>query len=197
MSPPPPPALNRVKHGDPTADQIVRDPSRLVSRRSYQAQRPNSGYYRVFYKAFLLIILDFGGFLESQNSRLCFGAKSFVIGQKLAKLRKEDRWSQPVPTVGPIQNSVPRDFQFFLARDQIFFYVDSATVRREKKKRKKEKRYCGQREEFFRFFAGSLPLGRRISTILCTWCERISHAVDVTVHVWSGLLVRDWTDYWS
>ena len=31
------------------------------------------------------------GVLKSQVFKLCFGAKSFVIGKKLAKLRKEDQ----------------------------------------------------------------------------------------------------------
>ena len=32
------------------------------------------------------------GVLKSQVFKLCFGAKSFVLGEKLAKLRKEEDW---------------------------------------------------------------------------------------------------------
>ena len=50
------------------------------------------------------------GVLKSQVFKLCFGAKSFVPGKKLAKLRKEkDRRSQPAPTVGPVQISVHQE----------------------------------------------------------------------------------------
>ena len=76
------------------------------------------------------------GVLKSQVFKLCFGAKSFVPGKKLAKLRKEeDRRSQPAPMVGPtapmvgpMQVSVHREIFKFSWR--VAKSVSSSTVRR-------------------------------------------------------------------
>ena len=78
------------------------------------------------------------------------------------------------------------DFQFFLARGQICFEFDSATVKREKKRkeRTKEKKACGQKqkEEISLIFWRALSLEKEIDGCLHL-VRRISHAVDVAVHV--------------
>ena len=74
--------------------------------------------------------------LKCQVFKLCVGATSFVLGKKLARLRKEeDRWNQPAqtvgstaPTVGPMQVSVQREifnFSWHVAKS-----VLSSTERR-------------------------------------------------------------------
>ena len=75
------------------------------------------------------------GVLKSQVFKLCFGAKGFVPGKKLAKLRKEDWRGQPAPTVGPtaptvgpMQVSVHREIFNFSWR--VAKSVLSSTVRR-------------------------------------------------------------------
>ena len=79
------------------------------------------------------------------------------------------------------------DFQFFLARGQICFEFDSATVKREKKEkkeRKKKKKACGQKqkEEISLIFRRASSLEKEIDGCLHL-VRRISHAVDVAVHV--------------
>ena len=75
-------------HGDLAADQIVRGPSGGCHGDLISA--PDSGYFRVFDKSFLVGNFVLADVLKSQDLKLCFGAKSFVLGQKLAKLGKEE-----------------------------------------------------------------------------------------------------------
>ena len=49
-------------------------------------------------------------------------------------------------------------------------------------------------KRFSWFFAGRIPLRRRKLTILCSWREIF--LMQSFVRVWSGLLVRNWTDGW-
>ena len=74
----------------------------------------------------------------------------------------------------------------------MFFEFDSARVKREKKERTKEKKDCGQRqrEKISLYFRRASSLEKEINDSLHP-VRRISHAVDLAVHVSSGLLVRD------
>ena len=165
------------------------------------SQRPTSGTLEYSTNRFCGETYVLAGVLKSQVFNLCFGAKNFVLGKKLAKLRKEeDRWSQPAPTVGPtaptvgpMQVSVHREIFHFSWR--VAKSVLSSRVRRwnvkKKKEQRKRKTVAKGKEKIFR-----RPLEKEIDDCLHL-VRRISHAVDVTVHVWSGLLVRDWTDNWS
>ena len=77
-----------ICHGDPAADQIVRGPS--GGCRGDLISTPDFGYSRVFYKSFLRGNLRFGGCFEKPSLQALFWSKSFVLGKKLAKLRKEE-----------------------------------------------------------------------------------------------------------
>ena len=74
------------------------------------------------------------------------------------------------------------DFQFFLARGQICFEFDSATVKCEKKK-KEGKKDCSQRqkEKISLIFRRTSSFEKEIDDCLHL-VRRISHAVDVAVH---------------
>ena len=157
------------------------------------SQRPTPGTTEYSTNRFCGETYILVGVLKSQVFKLCFGAKSFVLGKKLAKLRKEeDRWSQPAPTVGPtaptvgpMQVSVHREifnFSWHLAKS-----VLSSTVRRwnvkKKKERKKKKDYGQkQREEISLIFRRASSLEKEIDGCLHL-VRRTSHAVDVAVHV--------------
>ena len=100
------------------------------------SQRPTPGTIEYSTNRFCGKTYVLAGVLKSQVFKLCFGAKSFVRGKKLAKLRKEEDWrSQPAPTVGPtaptvgpMQVSVHREiFKFFW---RVAKSVLSSTVRR-------------------------------------------------------------------
>ena len=126
------------------------------------SQRPTPGTIEYSTNRFCGETYVLAGVLKSQVFKLCFGAKSFVPGKKLAKLRKEDDWrSQPAPTVGPtaptvgptaptvgpMQVSVHREIFNFSWR--VAKSVLSSTVRRwnvKKKERTKEKKDRGQRQ---------------------------------------------------
>ena len=100
------------------------------------SQRPTPGTIEYSTKRFCGETYVLAGVLKSQVFKLCFGAKSFVPGKKLAKLRKEEDWqSQPAPTVGPtaptvgpMQVSVHREIFNFSWR--VAKSVLSSTVRR-------------------------------------------------------------------
>ena len=89
------------------------------------------------------------GVLKSQVFKLCFGAKSFVPGKKIGKVTKRRRSVKPTSANGGTNRAnggtnasfcTSGDFQFFLARGQICFEFDSATVKREKKEKKERKK---------------------------------------------------------
>ena len=123
------------------------------------SQRPTPGTIEYSTNHFCAETYVLAGVLKNQVFKLCFGAKSFVPGKKLAKLRKEEDWrSQPAPmvgptaptvgptapTVGPMQVSVHREifsFSWHVAKS-----VLSSSTKRKKKKRKNKGKDCGQRQ---------------------------------------------------
>ena len=76
------------------------------------------------------------------------------------------------------------DFQFFLARGQICFEFDSATVKREKTKERTKEKVCAQRqiEKISLIFRRTSSFEKEIDDCLHL-VRRISHAVDAAVHV--------------
>ena len=100
------------------------------------SQRPTLGTIESSTNRFCGETYVLAGVLKSQVFKLCFVAKSFVPGKKLAKLRKEEDWrSQPAPTVGPtaptvgpMQVSVHREIFNFSWR--VAKSVLNSTVRR-------------------------------------------------------------------
>ena len=135
--------VQRSHHGDPAADQIVRGPS--GGCRGDLISTPDSGYYRVFYKSFLWENLRFDGCFETPSLQALFWRKKLRSWQKIGKVTKRRRSVKPTCANGGtnLANGGTNasfctlgDFQFFLARGQICFEFDSATVKREKKKRK-------------------------------------------------------------
>ena len=107
------------------------------------SQRPTPGTIEYSTNRFCGETYVLAGVLKSKVFKLCFGAKIFVPGKKLAKLQKEDdRRSQPAPTVGPtaptvgpMQVSVHREnfnFSWRVAKS-----VLSSTVRRWNVKKRK------------------------------------------------------------
>ena len=54
------------------------------------SQRPTSGTLEYSTNRFCGETYVLAGVLKSQVFKLCFGAKNFVLGKKLAKLRKEE-----------------------------------------------------------------------------------------------------------
>ena len=171
---------------------IVRGPS--GGCRGDLISTPDSGYYRVFYKSFLWGNLRFGGCFEKPSLQALFWCKKLRSRKKIGKVTK--RRTLPMPTCanggtnranGGTNASfcTSGDFQFFLARGQVCFEFDSATVKREKKKeRTKEKKDCGQRqrEKISLIFRRASSLEKEIGDCLHL-VRRISHAVDVGVHV--------------
>ena len=160
-------------HGDLTTDQIVCGPS--GGCRGDLISTPDSRYYRVFYKSFLWRNLRFGGCFEKPRRQALFWCKKLRSWQKIGKVSKRRRSVKRTCANGGTNASfcTSGDFQFFLARGQVCFGFDSATVKREKK-RTKEKKDCGQRQRenisfiFRRACASSLE---RKSMIVYTWCE--------------------------
>ena len=181
-------------HGDPAADQIVRSFS--GGCRGDLISTPDSGYYRVFYKSFLWGNLRFGGCFEKPSLQALFRCKKLRSRQKIGKVTKRRRSVKPTCANGGTNRAnggtnasfcTSGDFQFFLARGQICFEFDSATVKREKKKRKertKEKKACGQKqkEKISLIFRRASSLEKEIDGCLHL-VRRISHAVDVAAHV--------------
>ena len=156
------------------------------------SQRPTPGTIEYSTNRFCGETYVLAGVLKSQVFKLCFGAKIFVPGKKLAKLQKEDdRRSQPAPTVGPtaptvgpMQVSVHREIFNFSWR--VAKSVLSSTVRRwnVKKRKIKENKDCGQRqrEKISLIFRRASSLEKEIDDCLHL-VRRISHPVDVGVHV--------------
>ena len=111
--------------------------------------------------------------------------------QKIGKVTKRRRSVKPTCAYGGTNRanggtnasfSTSGDFQFFLARGQICFEFDSATVKREKK-RKNEGKDCAQRQrEKISFIRRTSSLEKEIDDCLHL-VRRNSHAVDVAVHV--------------
>ena len=172
-------------HGDPAADQIVRGPSGCVT--VILSQRPTPGTIEYSTNRFCGETYVLAGVLKSQDFKLSFGAKSFVLGKKLAKLRKEeDRWSQPAPTVGPtaptvgpMQVSVHREifnFSWRVAKSVLSSTVRRWNVKKKKKERTKERKTVAKGKEkiFLLFFAG-LALTLHSSWIMDTirWLHRL------------------------
>ena len=134
---------------------------------------PDSGYYRLFYKSFLSGNLRFGGCFEKPSLQALFWCKKLRSGRKIGKVMKRRIPVKPTCANGGTNRAnggtnasfcTSGDFQFFLARGQICFEFDSATVKREKKKRKnegKEKfRLKARRKDFFNF-SQSFVFGER------------------------------------
>ena len=119
---------------------------------------PDCGYYRIFYKLFLVgNVYVLAGVLKSQDFKLCFGAKSFVLGQKLAKLCREDRWSQPAPTVGSMQVSVHREVSIFFGTWPNLFWFwqcDGQTWKKKNEQRKETLWPKAKGNYFFNFSKG-------------------------------------------
>ena len=131
-----------VKHGDPAADQIVRGPS--GGCRGDLISTPDSGYYRVFYKSFLSGNSRFGGCFEKPSLQALFWCKNFRSRKRICKVTKRRRSAKPTCVNGGTNRAnggtnasfcTLGDFQFFLARGQVCFEFDSATVKREKKRK--------------------------------------------------------------
>ena len=141
------------RHGDPAADQIVREPS--GGCRGDLISTPDSGYYRVFYKSFLWGNLSFGGCFEKPSLQALFWCKKLRSRKKIGKVTKRRRSAKPTCANGGTNASfcTSGDFQFFLARGQVCFEFDSATVKREKKKERRKKRLWpkAKRKDFFNF----------------------------------------------
>ena len=186
-------------HGDLAADQIVRSPS--GGCRGDLISTPDSGYNRVFYKSFLWGNLRFGGCFEKPSLQALFWCKKLRSRKKIGKVTKRRRLAKPTCANGGTNRAnggtnasfcTSGDFQLFLARGQVCFEFDSATVKREKKRKNEGKKDCGkrQREKISLIFRRALSLEKEIDDCLHQ-VRRISHAVDVGVHVLSGLLVRD------
>ena len=127
-------------HGDPAADQIVRGPS--GGCRGDLMSTPDSGYYRLFYKSFLSGNLRFGGCFEKPSLQALFWCKKLRSARKIGKVMKRRIPVKPTCANGGTNASfcTSGDFQFFLARGQICFEFDSATVKREKKKKKERRK---------------------------------------------------------
>ena len=185
------PAENFV-HGDPAADQIVRGPS--GGCRGDLISTPDSGYSRVFYQSFLWGNLRFGGCFEKPSLPALFWCKKLRSRQKIGKVTKRRRSVKPTCANGGTNRAnggtnasfcTSGNFPFFLACGQICFQFESATVKREKKKeRTKEKKDCSQRqrENISLIFRRASSLEKEIDDCL-HMVRRISHAVDVAVHV--------------
>ena len=130
------------------------------------SQRPTSGTPEYSTNRFCGETYVLAGVLKSQVFKLCFGAKSFVLGKKLAKLRKEeDRWSQPAPTVGPtaptvgpMQVSVHREifhFSWRVAKSVLSSRVRLWNVKKKERKSEGKERLWpiakAKRKDFFNF----------------------------------------------
>ena len=111
------------------------------------SQRPTPSTLEYSTNRFCAATYVLAGVLKSQVFKLCFGAKSFVLGKKIGKVMKRRRSVKPTCANGGTNCAnggtnasfcTSGDFQFFLAPGQICFEFDSATVKGEKKKRKNE-----------------------------------------------------------
>ena len=134
-------------HGDPAADQIVRGPS--GGCRGDLISTPDAGYNRVVYKSFLWGNLRFGGCFEKPSLQALFWCKKLRSWKKIGKVTKRRRLAKPTCANGGTNRAnggtnasfcTSGDFQYFLARGQVCFEFDSATVKREKKKKERRKR---------------------------------------------------------
>ena len=151
-------------------------------------------FYRYrFYKSFLWGNLGFGGCFEKPSLQALFWCKKLRSRQKIGKVTKRRRSVKPTCANGGTNRAsggtnasfcTSGDFQFFLARGQIKFEFDSVTVKREKKRKNEGKKDCGQRqrEEISLIFRRASSLEKEIDGCLHL-VRRISHAVDVAVHV--------------
>ena len=137
--------------------------------------------------------LRFGGCFEKPSLQGLFWSKKLRSRQKIGKVTKRSRSVKPTCANGGTNRAnggtnasfcTSGDFQFFLARGQICFEFDSATVKREKKKKEQRKKDCGQRqrEEISSTFRRASSLEKEIDDCLHL-VRRISHAVDFAVHV--------------
>ena len=161
--------LFAVQHADPAADQIVRSPS--GGCRGDLIWTPDSGHYRVFYKSFLWGNLRFGECFEKPSLQALFWCKKLRSRQNIGKVTKRRRSVKPTGANGGTNRAnggtnasfwTSGDFHFFLARGQICFEFDSATVKREKKKERRKTRLWAKakRRDFFNF-SQSLVFGER------------------------------------
>ena len=108
------------------------------------------------------------GVLKCQVFKLCFGAKKLHSRKKIGKVTKRRRSAKPTCANGGTNRAnggtnanfcTSGDFQFFLARGQVCFEFDSATVKREiiiKKKNEGKERLWpkAKRKDFFNFSQG-------------------------------------------
>ena len=145
---------NFESHGDPAADQIVRGPS--GGCRGDLISTPDSGYNRVFYKSFLWGNLRFGGPFEKPSLQALFWCKKLRSRKKIGKVTKRRRLAKPTCANGGTNRAnggtnasfcTSGDFQFFLARGQVCFEFDSATVKREKKKEQRKRKTVAKGKE--------------------------------------------------
>ena len=139
-------------HGDPAAVQIVRGPS--GGCRSDLISTPDSGYSGVFYKS--LGKLTFWRVFSKAKS------SSFVLVQKASFQEKnwqsyeKKKIGEPTCANGGTNRAnggtnasfcTSGCFQFFLARGQVCFEFDSATVKREKKKERRKRKTVAKGKE--------------------------------------------------
>ena len=91
--------------------------------------------------------------------------------KKIGEANLRRRWDQPHQRWDQCKFLYKGRFSIFLARVQICFEFDSATVKREKRKNE-GKKDCGQRqrEEISLIFHRASSLQKE-STVVYTWCE--------------------------
>ena len=113
------------------------------------SQRPTLGTLEYSTNRFCGETYVLAGVLKSQVFKLCFGAKSFVLGKKIGKVTKRRRSVKPTCANGGTNRAnggtnasfcTSGDFPFFLACGQICFEFESATVKLEKKEKERRKR---------------------------------------------------------
>ena len=122
-----------------------------VSRRSYLSTRLRILSSILQIVSFGKLMFWLGFFCENQCSKVCFGVKSFVLGQKLAKLQKEEdrgsqRWDQPRQRWSQCKFLHIGGFNFFWHVAKSFSDFDRAKMERKKKERTKEKKHRGQKQ---------------------------------------------------
>ena len=189
------------------------------------SQRPTPGTVEYSTNRFCWETYILVGVLKSQIFKLCFGA--LRSRQKIGKVTKRRRSVKPTCADGGTNRAnggtnasfcTSGEFQNFLARGQICFEFDSATLKREKKKERRKKD-CGQRqrEEISLIFLQGFIFGegnrwlftpgaknfscsrRRCSCVVrfaCAWLngqlgfERLSNSCTMSGGKWPSLSIQ-------
>ena len=172
------------KHGDPAADRIVRGP--LGGCPGDLISVPDSGYYRVFCKSFLVGNLSFGGCFEKPRLQALFWCKKLRSWSKIGKVTKRRRLVKSTCTNGGTNRTnggTNARFSNFWRVAKSFFDFDRAKMKQKKKKTKENKHYGQrQREKISITFRRASSLEKDVNDCLHL-VRRVSHAVDVAVHV--------------